>query len=298
MKTYLDCLPCFLGQALRTGRTAGIDDEGLKGLLDEIGGMFRDIALEATPPQTARLIYGKIREISGNVDPYLQIKQESTRQALQYLPMFRQYIEDADDPLLMAVRLAIAGNVIDFGVYGEVDLETEVDRVIAQDFAVCDDGAFRQAAKAAGDVLYIGDNAGECVFDRLLIEQIGKPTTYAVRGVPVINDAVESDAVAAGIDQVARIVSSGTDAPGAVLNTCSDEFRRMISGASLIIAKGQGNYEALSREEAPVFFLLKAKCHVIAHSLGVAKDDIVLKRSDARRAGNDLPAKSLDMTDK
>ena len=279
MKTCLDCLPCFLEQALRTGRTAGVDDKGLKRLLDKLGGMFQEIALEATPPETARLIYRTIAEISGKDDPYSKIKQESTRQALEYLSTFRQYIEEADDPLLMAVRLAIAGNVIDFGVYGEVDLEKEVTQVITQDFAICDDEPFRQAVNTADAVLYIGDNAGECVFDKLLIEQIGKPTIYAVRGVPVINDAVASDAVAAGIDQVARIISSETDAPGTVMGTCSDEFKHIFYDAPFIISKGQGNYEALSREKAPIFFLLKAKCHVIAKSIGVAKGDIVLKRS-------------------
>ena len=277
MKTCLDCLPCFLDQALRTGRISGLDDQRLKRLLDDVGALFRVIALDATPPETARLIYNKIREISGNADPYLDIKRECTQKALAHLPRFRQYIKAADDPLLMAVRLAIAGNVIDFGVYGDVDLEAEVERIISQDFAICDDGPFRHAVAAADEVLYIGDNAGECVFDRLLIEEIGKPTTYAVRWVPVINDAVMSDAEAAGIDQVARIVSSGTDAPGTVLDTCNEAFKEIFSRASFIIAKGQGNYEALSREKAPIFFLLKAKCHVIAQSIGVSKGDIVLQ---------------------
>lgn len=277
MNTCLDCLPCFMDQALRTGRIAGMDEPQLKRLLDEVGAMFRDIALDATPPETARGIYRKIAEMSGNPDPYRDIKRESTRQALGHLPTIKRYLKEAHDPLLMAVRLAIAGNVIDFGVYGEVDLEKEIEQIVGQDFAICDDAAFHRAADAADEVLYIGDNAGECVFDRLLIEQIGKPTTYVVRGEPVINDVVVADAEAAGIDQVARIVSSGTDAPGTVMATCTAEFKEMFYKAPFIIAKGQGNYEALSLEKAPVFFLLKAKCHVIAQSIGVSKGDIVLQ---------------------
>lgn len=278
MKTCLDCLPCFVDQALRTGRIAGADDGTLKRLLDAVGGMFREISLETSPPEVARMVYGKIREITGNEDPYAAIKAESTRRALAQEPLFREYIRDAEDPLLMAVRLAIAGNVIDFGVYGEVDLEREVARMITQEAAICDEDPFRDAVARAPNVLFIADNAGESVFDKLLIEEMGKPTTYAVRGMPIINDAVAADAVAAGVDRVAQIVSTGTDAPGAVLSTCTEAFREQFHSAPLIISKGQGNYEALSGETAPIFFLLKAKCRVIAEDIGVSTGDIVFQQ--------------------
>ena len=125
--------------------------------------------------------------------------------------------------------------------------------------------------------MYIGDNAGECVFDRILIEEMKKPVIYVVRDMPIINDATYEDAVQAGIDKVATILSSGTDAPGTILKTCSAEFKNVYKNSKLIISKGQGNYEALSNERRPIFFLLKAKCDVIADDIGISKGDILLK---------------------
>jgi hypothetical protein len=113
-----------------------------------------------------------------------------------------------------------------------------------------------------------------------LIEEMKKPVTYAVRGKPIINDATYEDAVQAGIDTVATILSSGTDAPGAILKTCSSEFKEVYNNSKFIISKGQGNYEALSNERRPIFFLLKTKCHVIANDIGISEGDIILKGTD------------------
>ncbi|RLC24619.1 MAG: hypothetical protein DRH56_06460 [Deltaproteobacteria bacterium] len=277
MKTYLECLPCFLSQALRAGRIAMRDERAIKRLLDEVGMMLRDIPLESTPPESGRLIYQKVSEMTGNPDPYREIKQESTRAALARYSGLKEWVSRSEDPLLAAVRVAIAGNVIDFGANRDVRLAEEIEEVLEKDFAVCDDTRFRDGLRKAPEVLYIGDNAGECVFDRILIETMGKPVTYVVRGRPIINDATREDAVAAGIDRVASLMSSGTDAPGTILHTCSREFLRVYRQAPFIISKGQGNYEALSNEPRPIFFLLKVKCGVIARDMGLREGDILLK---------------------
>ena len=159
--------------------------------------------------------------------------------------------------------------------------DRELEEAFDRPFAVCDIDMFRERLARTDRVLYIGDNAGETVFDRVLIEEIGKPVTYVVRDASVINDATYDDAVAAGIDRVADIVSSGTTAPGTVLETCSDEFRAMFDRSAFIISKGQGNYEALSDVDAPVFFLLKAKCDVLARVLNVERGGLILKASDS-----------------
>jgi hypothetical protein len=145
------------------------------------------------------------------------------------------------------------------------------------DFTICNYSEFVDCLNKTDNILFIGDNAGECVFDRILIEEMNKPTVYVVRDIPVINDATYDDAVQAGIDKVATIMSSGTKAPGTVLKTCSDDFRAFYNSSSFIISKGQGNYEGLSSEKKPVFFLLKAKCHVIADDIGVEEGNIILK---------------------
>lgn len=278
MKTYLDCMPCFISQSLRAARIATNDEVKIKKVLDETGMMLKDIPIGSSPPETGRLIYRKIREITGNNDPYEEIKKESTFKALSLYPLMKERVEKSEDRLLTAIRLAIAGNVMDFGVNLRFDLEKDIEEIINKDFAVCDYLEFRECLAKADEILYIGDNAGECVFDRILIEEMGRPVTYAVRDVPVINDALYEDAVQAGLDRITTLISSGTDAPGAVLNTCSPEFRKIYDNSKLIISKGQGNFEALSEEKRPIFYLLKAKCRVIANDIGVNEGDIVLKK--------------------
>ena len=277
MKTYLDCIPCFFNQALRAGRIATNDEEKIKRILDEIGMVLKDIPLESTPPETGRLIYEKVREITGNRDPYKEIKIEITQKALSLYPSLKEKIKQSDDTLLSAIRIAVAGNVIDFGVNRNFDIESEIYEVCKKDFAIYDYKEFRECLDKADEVLFIGDNAGESVFDKLLIEELKRPVIYVVRDEPVINDVTYEDALLAGIDQVATIISSGTNAPGAVLTTCSDEFKRIYNDAQCVISKGQGNYEGLSDEKKAIFFMLKAKCYVIANDIGVNEGDIVLK---------------------
>jgi uncharacterized protein with ATP-grasp and redox domains len=278
MKTYLDCLPCFFSQALRAARIATNDEKKIKKVLDEVGMMLKDIPIESTPPETGRLIYKKIREITENSDPYRAIKKESTKKALSLYPVLKNLVEKSNDRLLTAIRIATAGNVIDFGVNRDFDLIKEIEEVIDKDFAAFDYRDFKERLDKTDEILYIGDNAGECVFDRILIEEIEKPVIYAVRDVPVINDALYEDAVEAGLDRITTIISSGTDAPGTILKTCNAIFMKNYNNAKFIISKGQGNFEVLSDEKRPIFFLLKAKCRVIANDLGINEGDFLLKR--------------------
>ena len=277
MKTYLDCIPCFFNQALRAGRIATDDEGKIKRILDEIGTALKDIPLESTPPETGRLIYKKVREITGNYDPYKEIKIENTHKALSLYHSLKQKVEQSDDSLLLAIRIAIAGNIIDFGVNRNFDIEKEIHEVLEKDFSIYDYQKFKECLGKANDILFIGDNAGESVFDRILIEELKKPTIYVVRDEPVINDVTYDDALQAGIDKVATIVSSGTNAPGTILTTCSNEFRKLYYDSKFVISKGQGNYEGLSDEKKPIFFMLKVKCYVIAKDIGVTEGDIVLK---------------------
>jgi len=280
MRTYLDCIPCFVDQALRAGRIATDDEKILKRILDEVGMMLRDIPLESTPPETGMLVYEKVREITGEFDPYKELKIESAEKALALYPSLERIVEQSNDKLLTAIRMAIAGNVIDFGPNKVFDIEEEIDDVLKKEFAIYDYDKFKDGLDKTNEILYLGDNAGEAVFDRILIEELKKPVTYVVRDVPVINDVTYEDAIQAGIDEVASIVSSGTSAPGTILKTCNAEFKEEYNNSDFIISKGQGNYEGLSNERRPIFFLLKVKCHVIAHDIGVNVGDIILKGLD------------------
>ena len=204
-------------------------------------------------------------------------KVDSITEALALFPKLKQIINESDNRLLTAVRIAIAGNIIDFGVNETFNLIDDVEKILTQEFAVSDFDAFKDSVHKAKTILYIGDNAGESVFDKLLIEEMDKKTYYAVREIPIINDSTYEDAVNSGLEDVTTIFSSGVKAPGTILNQCNDEFLDLFKSADLVISKGQGNYEGSSDVKRPLFFLLKAKCEVIAKDIGVKKNDIILK---------------------
>ncbi|MDA3907047.1 MAG: ARMT1-like domain-containing protein [Bacteroidales bacterium] len=277
MKTYLDCIPCFMQQALRAGRLATNNEEKIKQLLDDTGDLIKHISMEKTPAEVGEVIYAKIREVTGIYDPYKDIKTKSIAEAKLMIPELKSILDKSENRLITSIRMAIAGNIIDFGMSKKFNLKEDLKRILTQDFAYFDFKAFEQHLKNAKTILYIADNAGESVFDRILIKEMGKKTYYAVREVPVINDVISEDAIASGLDEVSEIVSSGSHVPGTILSTCSAEFNQLFKDADLIISKGQGNYEGLSDEKRSVFFMLKAKCHVIAKDLGIKENDIVLK---------------------
>jgi uncharacterized protein with ATP-grasp and redox domains len=281
VRTYLDCYPCFIRQALTASRMAGADEAQQRAVLLKTLDVLRESDPARTPPEISDPVHSLVREETGVADPYRAAKQSGTRHALDMYPRLKQIVAGSSDPLDTAIRLSIAGNIIDLGAQDSYDLWGTVERVLEQPFAIDDRAAFRAALGAADEVLYVADNAGETVFDRVLIEALDVPVIYAVRGGPIINDATYQDAVEAGIDGVATIVSSGLAMAGVVLERCSDEFRQLYDRAGLIIAKGQGNYETLSEVGGPLFFLLQVKCPVIGRDIGVPVGGIVLSQGRA-----------------
>ncbi len=279
MKTYLDCYPCFMEQALRTSRVATNDKKKIKKILDETGAMIKNMPMENTPAESGMLVYNKIKEITGVTDPYFNIKQQHIKEAKTLLPEMEAIIENAEDPLLTAIRIAIAGNVIDLGINKPFNLLEDIKKILTQEFALFDYESFKKDLTAAKNILYIGDNAGESVFDTLLIRQLKKPVIYAVRSQPVINDVTIKEAIDSGLDKVSEIIDSGCKAPGVVLSHATNKFLQVFNNADLIISKGQGNYEGLSDENNTIYFLLKAKCSVIASDLNVKEGDIIFKKA-------------------
>ena len=174
MRTYLDCIPCFMQQALRAGRIATKEESLQKKILDETGKLFESIDMKATPAEYGAEVYRIISEITGVKDPYKKIKEKSIREASSFVSALKEHIKNSKDPLLTAVKVAIAGNVIDFGVNMKFDLEKDLEIILDQEFAVDDFDKFKRTLEKAETVLYMGDNAGETVFDKLLIEQINK----------------------------------------------------------------------------------------------------------------------------
>jgi uncharacterized protein with ATP-grasp and redox domains len=282
MKTYVDCLPCFLSQALKAARMATADENIHREVLDQVMKSLVRLPLEAPPPQIAQSVYGIITELTGNGDPYAAVKKNQNEVALGLYPELKEMVRNSEDPLLLALKLAIAGNIIDLAVPREIqDIREEVFSIIASPPVVNDYPAFSNNLHTADLVLYLGDNAGEIVFDRILIEELNRVNTartvFVVREKPIINDAVLDDAKFVGLDKEVEIISNGSDAPATVLTECSAEFTDLFQKADMIVAKGQGNYESLSDEEENIFFLLTVKCPVVARHLHAKVGDMILK---------------------
>jgi uncharacterized protein with ATP-grasp and redox domains len=284
MKTYLDCLPCFVRQALDAARMVtdepAVQEQVLRQVLAELG----RIDLSWKPPQMGQRIHRLVRDVVGFEDPYHDVKRRFNNAALKIYSRMRQRVIESENPLEAAIQLAIAGNIIDFGVNGTLrdgDLEQTISECLDANFTGFQLEAFGQAVNNAEEILYIADNAGEIVFDRLLIEQLPiEKVTVAVKGAPVINDATMEDAVLAGLPQIVEVIDNGSDAPGVILESCSQSFRDRFDKADLIIAKGQGNYETLSDVDKNIFFMLKAKCPVIARHIGCATGTNLLFRKN------------------
>lgn len=288
MKTSLDCLPCFVRQALNAARIVTPDPVVHEQIIRKVLLWTGEMNMEGPPVLLAQRIYRYLHELTGVKDPYQTAKSHQNRMAQGLLSEFGAEIEKASDPVAMAVRLAIAGNVIDMGVDGnitEADLRRSIQHALAEPL-VGDWQAFCQAISTAKRILFVADNAGEIAFDRLLIELLDPGRiTLVVRGFPVLNDATLADAQAVGLHEIVEIIDNGSDIAGTVLNKCNQAFCRRFSEADAIIAKGQGNFETLSDEPYNIFFLFKAKCRVIADYAGVPLGSHVLARPNAGAAG-------------
>ena len=279
MRTYLDCIPCFFRQALKTTCLAELPEEDQWQVLVELGQKLSGFSLQSSPPEIARSLYADIAARAGR-DPFKEIRDNSNRQALDLYPSLKQRIEDSPDPFRIAVRLAIAGNVIDYGTPGAFDIINEIEVVLGAEFGVFMFSEFQTALRQADTLLYLCDNAGEIVFDRLLIEEIKNQyqveITAVVRGEPVLNDVIMEDAEQVDLDRVCRVIANGSNAPGTLIGDCSEEFLRFYRDADLVISKGQGNFETLWGEKKNIFFLFKVKCDVVARHIDGSVGDTVL----------------------
>lgn len=271
MELFLDCLPCALRQVLESARLA-TDDERMQGrIMEDALQILCGHKRYRTAPELAQAMHELVEKHTGNADPYAGVKARDIAAALKLEPRIRYFASGSADGLLGALKVSATGNVMDAALYSDYGLESCLTAELEKPFAVNDFDKFKEDLKTAGRILIIGDNAGELVFDKVLAQRLsrGREIFYAVRGRPVLNDATAEDAREAGLADCAAIISTGCGAPGALLESCSDEFRSLFEDADIVISKGQGNFEALAEADRRIYFLLKAKCPRLSKTLGV-----------------------------
>lgn len=281
MKTYLDCYACFIRQALEATRMANQEETVQKKVLNEVMERLKIMDLSVSPPRQAQVIHRLIRKVTGLKDPYADIKKEHNTELLRLEPTLLEHIQKSPDRLQEAMKVAGACNAIDMGPNRAWKRAEElVDQIKNPTLGPFDVDGFKQQLYNSKTMLYIADNAGEIVGDKILLsvltEQPKPDILFAVRGAPVLNDATLEDAEQVGIDRMARVITTGADCPGIILSECSREFREAFERVDLILAKGQGNYETLNQAGQNIFFLLQVKCALVARDIHSSVGQIIL----------------------
>jgi len=278
LNVQMPCFPCFFNQALIAISLVTDDRRRKWELLKLAFDPVKEATLDETPAHIATRIYSRLRAELDGIDPFKELKRRCTNAALQMVERLRKEVAASQDPLEAAIKVSVAGNVIDFGIFSDVHFESVLADIVHNRFAVLSLEELRADLRSGKRIMFLADNAGELVFDSLLIEQLLESceVCVGVKSVPVINDATVEDAEASSLPAGVRVIENGSDCVGTILSTCSDHFRAEFDAADLIISKGQANFETLDTLlDRNIYFLLKAKCDVIARRMGVKKDSLV-----------------------
>lgn len=283
IKMNLECIPCFQKQALNAVRMATDDPQLRSDILREVIDKLMSMEWDQSPPKLAQAVHKIVRDRLGK-DPYQDVKRESNELALSLYDHMKDVVSNSDDELNTAVRIAIAGNIMDFGPYSHFDFDSTLSECLVADMAVDQCSSFKEQCEDAMSLLYLVDNAGEVVCDKVLLETMMglyplKKVTMAVKGGNILNDATYHDIDEVGLNKLPNIdflcVSNGESFTG--IPRESDSFRKIMDSYDMVISKGQGNYEMLSSNK-DIFFLLKAKCALIAEDIGVPMGSMVCGR--------------------
>lgn len=288
MKATLDCLACIAAQAVRASRVATNDISMQRRILDETVAQIPGMDMEWSPAALSSPLYHLAGKLSGNPDPYAELKRAQNAVALAMEDVLRQRVRQSRDPLDAALHLAAAGNIIDLGVQTSdaVDIHAAIEEAFQDSFAVNHMDTLRESLASCRDLLYLLDNAGEIVFDKILIEELQQFTsvTAVVKAGPIINDVMMADAEQVGLTKLCEIIDNGGAYVGAPLNLVPQHFLDRMTRADVIIGKGQGNYETVDDFPGNVFLILRAKCECIARHMGVRYGQIALISTRVRNA--------------
>jgi len=283
METNLDCILCFQRQAMQAVSYITDDEVVQERVLRNVMKKLLELKWSLKPIDMAHEVHKVVRTVTNDKDPYEGVKKDSNNLVLKLYPRLRSIVEESVEPLRVAIRLAIAGNIIDFGALKEFNLENTIKEVTAKRLLIDDYKRFKEKLKDAKTLLFFADNAGEIGFDKLLIETMLKEKTFdkidfVVKSGPIINDATLEDALYMGLNELPNIefLTTSNGEKGTSPTISSQEVDGWVKAYDIVISKGQANYEGLS-EFSGIFFMLIVKCPTIASDIGANINDAVLK---------------------
>lgn len=283
MTIQTECIECIIAQSRRVCEAIHADDTLRDKILTYVENALKKADFTLSPPLLAAPLYEQMAILAQTDDLYEEQKQHASTQAKSYLGFLEETIQNSDDPLIAILKTAVVGNVIDLAAEVSFNLHDAIMSVFKTPFSHDDSATLRASLTHARTLLYIGDNAGEHIFDALSIQSLQKlypqlSITYMVRGNPIINDVTLKEAHEAEINKICTVMDSGVPTPGFVYELASHESQKLFDSADLIIAKGMGNYECMTPQRRHnICFLLKVKCSVVAASLNQEIGSIVCK---------------------
>jgi uncharacterized protein with ATP-grasp and redox domains len=278
LKATADCIPCIENYVLKTAKHVSEDDWLQRKVLLETMDVLRNASYDRSPPEICYDVIKAANRMLGVTDPYREVKENLNRLSIPVAARAEKTAQESDDPLLTSLKFACAANALDVAVLDQVEPEEVIGIAGSRDFEIDNYEQLKEDLEGAKTVFYLLDNAGEIAFDKLVVQQLlDKDVTCVVRRTPVLNDATREDAEAVSLSKLCNIVDPGADFIGLPLDLCSGEFRETFDKADVIIAKGMANFETLEGAlPKSVYFLLMAKCPVVAGMLGVKIGDMVL----------------------
>ena len=276
-----DCLVCLYNQALKTSKLLNLDDETSAKILFEVANILPNYSLQFTPPEIAKDTYALIEQITNNPDPLLKVKEKAIKEAKSFKPFLYEKINKSSDKLLTALKIAVAGNVIDFGAKKQFSLKETIENIFNTPFKIDNYLELKEKLKTAKKVVIIGDNSGENIFDVILADVLKSlydiEIFYFVRGKPIINDVTIKEAKKSDIEKFATIIDTGVPTPGYNLKYANEISKEIFFNADIVIAKGMGNFESLYKiVNREIFYLFIVKCNVVANAISVNEKDIIL----------------------
>lgn len=287
MRLHLECLTCNINQVIKIMNILQIETSKRENIMSAVLQSLANQDYGKCNPEVMKETWQVIVEHTGNVNPYKDIKTYYNQEVMKMVEDMQKIIATSSQPLYTAIKIAIAGNLIDFAAKHHFSIDSliqKMEKIESCPMGRDDSNQLFHDLKSAKTVLYLGDNCGEIVLDKVCIQTLKQyyniDVYFGVRGLPIVNDVTMEDANACHLDEVATVIGNGDGSLGTVIPLTNNAFQEVFHKADIVIAKGQGNYESLSEiKNKNIYHLFMVKCEVVANIAKVKPGDIVCMKN-------------------